>query len=151
MPEYWPRYRPRPPPARVPRATVRSDWRLQIQFGSFASSGTSAPEYASDLTCKNTYCHGNFAFQKSDADPDHAWIYTGSEITGENFSPKWTQVDGTQAACGTCHLLPPRGHFFEGQDPEAQTCGLVNCHESVYNEDGTLNPYLHINGEKNFK
>jgi len=123
----------------------------EIQFGTFASSGTGSPEYTADLTCKNTYCHGDFAFQKSDADPDHAWIYTGSEITGENFSPKWTQVDGTQAACGTCHLLPPRGHFFEGQDPEAQTCGLVNCHESVYNEDGTLNPYLHINGEKNFK
>lgn len=98
----------------------------------------------SDLTCSNTYCHGNFEFSKQDS--ENQWAYTDSVITGENFSPKWTLVDDTQAACGTCHLLPPTGHLNSGNDPEATTC--TNCHPAAYNEDGSLNKFTHINGEK---
>lgn len=103
----------------------------------------------SNLTCENNYCHGNFEFKKADVDPDFAFIYKADVITGENFTPNWNQVDGTQAACGTCHLLPPRGHLLEGTDPEAETCASNNCHPSAFNEDGTLNKFTHANGEKN--
>jgi predicted CxxxxCH...CXXCH cytochrome family protein len=42
------------------------------------------------LECSNTYCHGDFR-------------------GGNNFSPKWNVVDGSQDSCGTCHGLPPHG------------------------------------------
>ena len=118
----------------------------EMQFGTIASSGLSTPIYNSDLTCANTYCHGNFEFTNDN--PDLKWAYTEDVISGENFSPKWTQVDGSQAACGTCHLLPPVGHFNSGNDPEAKTCGLTNCHTNAYNEDGSLNTFTHIDGKK---
>ncbi|MCB0730280.1 MAG: hypothetical protein KDC88_04535 [Ignavibacteriae bacterium] len=103
----------------------------------------------SELTCSNTYCHGNFEFKKDDVEEGFEYIHKGEAIVGENFSPKWNQVDGTQAACGTCHLMPPRGHLLEGSDPDGITCSSNNCHPSAYNEDGSLNIYNHANGEKN--
>ncbi len=118
----------------------------EMNFGEIASSGLSVPQYNNmDLTCSNTYCHGNFQFSKDDS--ENQWGYTDSLITGENFSPEWTKVDSTQAACGTCHLLPPRGHLNADSDPTASTC--INCHSSAFNEDGTINKLTHINGEKN--
>jgi predicted CxxxxCH...CXXCH cytochrome family protein len=110
----------------------------EMQFGDFAASGLSQPTYNADLSCANTYCHGNFEF---------------GDIKGSNFSPVWNIVDGTQAACGTCHgkvndgeLIPtPEGHFGNF---EADAC--IGCHATAYNEDGTLNKFTHINGEPNF-
>ncbi|MBI1931784.1 MAG: hypothetical protein HYS24_04540 [Ignavibacteriales bacterium] len=101
-----------------------------------------------NYTCENNYCHGKFEFKKTDVDPEYAFIYKAEAITGENYTPNWTKVDGTQAPCGSCHLLPPRGHIFEGTDPEAETCASNNCHPSAFNADGTLNTLTHANGEK---
>ena len=117
----------------------------EISFGSIASSGSGSPTYNGDLSCSNTYCHGSFSFSK--AESESQWAYTDSIIIGENFSPIWNIVDDTQAACGTCHLLPPTGHISAGNDPEAITC--VNCHPAAYNEDGTLDKFTHMDGEKN--
>lgn len=118
----------------------------EMAFGSFSSSGGSTPTFdTNDLTCANTYCHGSFTFKKSDSESQ--WAFTDSVIVGENFSPIWNIVDGTQAACGTCHLLPPTGHINAGNDPEAATCR--SCHSTAYNEDGSLNKFNHINGSKN--
>ncbi|MBU1680193.1 MAG: hypothetical protein KKD86_15320, partial [Bacteroidetes bacterium] len=40
-----------------------------------AVSAISAPDYSySNLTCQNTYCHGNFEFLKSES--TNSWIYT---------------------------------------------------------------------------
>lgn len=110
----------------------------EMAFGAFSSSGLSEPSYNSDLSCANTYCHGNFEF---------------GNIKGNNFSPVWNIVDGTQAACGTCHgklngdgnLIPtPEGHFGEYTED-----ACIGCHPTAYNEDGSLNKSAHINGEPN--
>lgn len=122
------------------------EFPAEIEFGHFASSGSSKPIYNADLTCSNTYCHGNFEFSK--AESANQWAYSDSVIVGANFNPIWNKVDGTQAACGTCHgkdgTPTPTGHFGSFT---AEQC--INCHASAFNEDGTLNKFAHLNGEKN--
>lgn len=120
-------------------ATHSDGLPAEMSFSGIADSGLSTPVYNSDLSCSNTYCHGNFEY---------------GDIKGNNFSPIWNIVDGTQAACGTCHgringqgeiLSPtPEGHFGNFQ---AESC--KNCHPDTFNEDGSLNKFIHINGEAN--
>jgi predicted CxxxxCH...CXXCH cytochrome family protein len=51
------------------------------------------PAYSpADLSCTNLYCHGYFV---------------NGNLTN---SPTWNKVDGTQAACGTCHGNPTTGN-----------------------------------------
>jgi hypothetical protein len=69
------------------------------------------------LTCAN-YCHG-------------ATLHGGS-----NPTPSWTTVDGTQAACGTCHGLPPPAPH-PAASPVLTSCS--QCHGATMNADGTLN------------
>jgi predicted CxxxxCH...CXXCH cytochrome family protein len=59
---------------------------------------------------------------------------------GTNTTPRWTTVDGTQAACGTCHGLPPAApHVAIAQ------CDL--CHGAVVGPGPSITtPALHING-----
>ncbi len=119
-----------------------------IVFGNF-SSQNDIPSYNFDnLTCSDVYCHGNFEFKKEDS--EFQWIYADSLIQGENSTPVWNKVDDTQAACGTCHLLPPKGHLNEGADPNATTCGFSGCHAGIVNSEGEIiDKGLHINGEPN--
>jgi predicted CxxxxCH...CXXCH cytochrome family protein len=63
---------------------------VELTWGPLATAG-STPATGSGLTCTN-YCHG------------------ASLQGGTLTSPAWTQVDGTQAACGTCHGLPPAAY-----------------------------------------
>jgi predicted CxxxxCH...CXXCH cytochrome family protein len=57
---------------------------------------------------------------------------SGGAIT----APVWNKVDGTQAACGTCHGLPPAGsHPAVG----SATTGCATCHPETVNADGSLN------------
>ncbi|MBM4389008.1 MAG: CxxxxCH/CxxCH domain-containing protein, partial [Deltaproteobacteria bacterium] len=84
--------------------------------------------------CSNLYCHGNF-------------------VGGNNANaPKWTVVNGTKAACGTCHDLPPKTgkhpsnfgkHSFMGKN-------CSNCHNGFANDGATqiLQPDKHLNGAK---
>ncbi|MEI8259778.1 MAG: CxxxxCH/CxxCH domain-containing protein, partial [Deltaproteobacteria bacterium] len=59
---------------------------------------------------------------------------------GSNTTPNWTRADGSQAACGTCHGLPPGGTH-----PVSTRCEV--CHSTVMGAGGTfINPALHING-----
>ncbi len=72
-------------------AAVAAGTASRVTFGQLASG--SAPTAAWDprtAQCANTYCHG--------ATLDHG---------GSNQLPTWTTVDGSQAACGTCHGFPP--------------------------------------------
>ena len=90
--------------------------------------------------CANTYCHGNFSFPKSATQYDFA--YTADAMTGNNFTPTWTKVDGTQAECGSCHGLPPAGHFAVG----IEHCG--DCHIGVVDDAGhIIDQTKHINGK----
>ncbi len=101
------------------------------------------PVYDSNkLQCSNVYCHGNFTFYKDSS--SYSWIYTDSVITGNNFSPVWTKLDDTQAKCGTCHDLPPKGHLPETLD----ACG--NCHIGIVDSKGNIiDKSKHINGKIN--
>jgi predicted CxxxxCH...CXXCH cytochrome family protein len=89
-------------------------------------------------TCATSYCHG-------------------ATLQGGNLStPTWTTVDGTQAACGTCHGIPPptgrlsqihyQGPFMRLHDLHigvGYTCR--NCHPG-YGIDMTPNAAIHVNG-----
>ena len=95
---------------------------------------------ASTNKCSNTYCHGNFSFPKSAS--QWSFAYTADKMEGENFQPTWNKVDGTQAACGTCHGLPPRGHM------EADLRGCADCHTGVVDKYGNIiDKTKHMNGK----
>jgi predicted CxxxxCH...CXXCH cytochrome family protein len=81
----------------------------EVTFTGLALAKASTPDaWESNVatSCKGVYCHG--AKTK------------GGALT----QPAWTKVDGTQAACGTCHGAPPaQGH------PASKKCH--SCHNSV--------------------
>src|SRR5512137_2921413 len=102
-----------------------------VTFGPLAQSKGAAPTWSNpQATCSNVYCHGS--------------TLAGGSLT----APVWTRVDGTQAACGTCHGAPPpvsSGH-------PAVTGGLTacaTCHPGTVKPDGTIDVAggLHIDGK----
>ena len=100
------------------------------------------PSYnASTLKCSNTYCHGNWKIRKPNS--PSAFFFSDSVMTGSNYSPTWTGGP-FQAMCGTCHGLPPKGHFA------AAVSECVNCHGDVVNSSGAIiDRTKHINGKIN--
>ena len=94
-----------------------------VIFGSLANSGGAAPAWnRASATCASTYCHGG--------------TLSGGSIT----APQWTKVDGTQAACGTCHgLPPPTGRH---SDHSGRSCG--DCHGGSYTRT-SADPSRHVN------
>jgi hypothetical protein len=106
-----------------------------------ASNATFNPTTA---TCANTYCHGNFEFKKSDAVATNQFAYTADKIVGNNFTPTWNIMDGSQDSCGTCHGIPPTGHLY------APITACYLCHEGVVDANGNIiDKEAHINGNKN--
>jgi predicted CxxxxCH...CXXCH cytochrome family protein len=74
-----------------------------------------------DLSCKNTYCHGNFS-------------------NGNNYSPKWTKVGQGESNCGTCHNLPPKGNH-----PQLSFCSV--CHPQTVDANmKIIDKNKHMNG-----
>jgi len=127
---------------------VDSDLPAEVIFGNLAiHNGANAGYNFSNATCSDVYCHGSFEFLKDSAGAN-AWIYTDSLLVGSAYAPEWNKVDGSEAVCGTCHLLPPTGHQNTGNDPEATSC--VNCHPGVVDANGNIiDQTKHINGMKN--
>jgi predicted CxxxxCH...CXXCH cytochrome family protein len=107
------------------------DGELTVTFGGIAAQGVTVPPAwdRSTATCSSTYCHG------------------ATLAGGTNTAPIWTTVDGTQAACGTCHGIPPAvwGHEYP---PIHGNNACTFCHYDVANDRGTAitNPSLHVNG-----
>ncbi|MCC7382011.1 MAG: CxxxxCH/CxxCH domain-containing protein [Deltaproteobacteria bacterium] len=94
----------------------------ELAFSALATPENLTPSF-SGTTCSNVYCHG-------------VTLQGGFRTT-----PKWTQVDGTQAACGACHGLPPGGSHPQRTDCEA-------CHREELGPGRTfIRPELHINGQ----
>lgn len=120
---------------------IDNSLNAEVIFGSFSSSGVSAPSYNfSDNKCSNTYCHGNFEFKKENS--NYQFGYVDDKIIGNNYQPIWNKVDGTQGACGTCHGLPPKGHL----EVEPKSCGT--CHVGVVDKYGKIiDKSKHINGK----
>lgn len=119
-----------------PNVPTHQNGEVNVVWGPIAGQGT-YDDVA--YTCADTYCHGGTL-------PD-------DQGTPTNRTPVWTQVDGTQAACGVaCHSLPPGGMH----EPDPGPC--QDCHISVISSfdeqdpDQTifLAPELHINGQYNW-
>jgi predicted CxxxxCH...CXXCH cytochrome family protein len=69
-----------------------------------------------------TYCHG------------------ATLMGATNPTPRWTVVDGTEAACGACHGLPPGGDH-----PASDRCEL--CHAPTAGPNLTIaDPTTHVDG-----
>ena len=84
--------------------------------------------------CENTSCHGGVFPEGHASGATHA-------------APRWTRVDGSQAACGGCHGLPPPAPHPRGDlNP---TCSV--CHENIEPDNRTFRrPELHVDGEVTF-
>jgi predicted CxxxxCH...CXXCH cytochrome family protein len=101
-------------------------------------------------TCANTYCHGNFQFNKADAPSERQFAYTADQMIGNNKTVNWTNLDGTQAPCGSCHGTPdgyisPVGHI------KVSIHQCVACHSTVVDINGNIiDKTKHINGQINY-
>jgi predicted CxxxxCH...CXXCH cytochrome family protein len=113
---------------------------LTAAYSSY-QNGTGTYDYTT-YKCANTYCHGNFSFAKSSS--QYSFAYTADKIEGSNYQPVWNKVDATQAACGTCHGLPPKGHM------DATISSCVTCHPGVVDKYGKIvDKTKHMNGKIN--
>lgn len=89
------------------------DDKATVTFGALALAGGATPTYdAAKGTCASSYCHGGTL--KSNTQTNAAPL----------AAPKWTQVDGSFAACGACHGAPPAAPHPKGDD-----CG--QCHAAT--------------------
>ncbi len=95
----------------------------EITFGAMASKAGAKPAWTG-ATCTGVYCHG------------------ASTTGGAHTTPIWTQVDGTQSVCGSCHGMPPGGAHPPGTE-------CWNCHTMVKsgpNGPVITDPSRHIDG-----
>jgi predicted CxxxxCH...CXXCH cytochrome family protein len=123
-----------PSPAEVPMASARAR---------IASGGqTPSPAYdAQTGRCGNTFCHGTWQLQRS-ASPN-AFVYTDAVMEGARYAPAWNG-GAAEAACGTCHGLPPKGHIA------FPLTACIGCHDDVTDANGAiLNKAKHMNGKIN--
>ncbi len=90
--------------------------------GSLARNDGAVPAYdAATATCSGVYCHG------------------ATLSGGTTTAPAWTTVDGSQAACGTCHGTPPPG-------PHPLVTECLMCHPTATGPGVIVDPLLHVNG-----
>ncbi|MBK7583985.1 MAG: CxxxxCH/CxxCH domain-containing protein [Myxococcales bacterium] len=101
----------------------------ELTFSGVATTGGASPAYSGG-SCQNTYCHGA------------AWP-NGKPSGGPSTQPIWTKVDGSQAACGGCHSLPP-----PAPHPVAFVC--AGCHKNIDTSLKFLFPETHVDGLTTF-
>ena len=100
-------------------------------------------------TCATSWCHGGYSGIYTYYRDDGSGTLVGIDVpyAGRASAPTWNQVDGTQAACGSCHGLPPP----VGTWHSASHAGVYNacdlCHPGT-KPDGTgfTDPASHVNG-----
>ena len=110
-------------------AHIDGDGRAELAFGARAGVNGSVPVYDPQAnTCAGTYCH------------------SGGRL-GNQTVPVWTEVGTGQAACGTCHSLPPGE--ATGHPQVTLACSI--CHSSVVDADNNIiDTTLHLNGQTDF-
>lgn len=119
----------------------------EVNFDSLAkyNVASNAAYNPADSKCSNTYCHGNFAFTKANAPAERKFAYISDQITGNNKTVQFTKVDGSEAACGSCHGLPPAGHLVVAVNQ------CVSCHPTVIDENGKIiDKTKHMNGKVDY-
>jgi len=116
-----------------------------VQFGPLAtaSANPATPTWNGIATpnCSSVYCHGSFQWSGNGQG--------GTDVIGNLANaPDWTLGSG-QAACGTCHDLPPTNHIQNASivTNDAKTC--AGCHPKTVNADGSINVATgaHVNGQ----
>jgi len=96
------------------------------------------PSY-NTLRCSGTYCHGSWRLRR--ASSLNNWAFADSVMTGAAYNPSWTGGE-SEAECGSCHELPPRGH----QNQSA----CSSCHTGIVDASGVItDKSKHINGKVN--
>jgi predicted CxxxxCH...CXXCH cytochrome family protein len=112
-------------------AHLDGDGRAELSWGARATANGAVPVYDPEAhTCAGTYCH------------------SGGRL-GSQAVPVWTEVGSGQAACGTCHGLPPAQETGHPPMPEPLTCSI--CHSQVVDaENNIIDQTLHLNGQTDF-
>lgn len=101
---------------------VDSALPAELTFGQMATTDGASPGF-DGFTCGDVYCHG-------------ATLIAG----GTNTTPAWTNVGVGEAACGTCHGVPPA-------DPHPQNTSCSSCHTTMAADNTTfLAPERHVDG-----
>jgi predicted CxxxxCH...CXXCH cytochrome family protein len=99
-------------------------------------------------TCATSWCHGSYSgtFTYTFDDGSGTQVQKNFAYRGTPVTPTWTRVDGTQAACGTCHGTPPRGPVWHsGGHGGGNGCNL--CHPGVRSDgSGFVDPSHHLDG-----
>jgi len=94
------------------------DGTAKVAFGTLARTGGLAPSWSpTSGTCQNTYCHGT------------------SLAGGSRTTPSWTRVGAGEAACGTCHGVPPPAPHPAVADGIR---GCYACHPESVDAQGTI-------------
>src|SRR6185369_11251426 len=106
----------------VPERIPHSNGVVDVAFGPKARTGGATPTW-NGATCATVYCHGST-------------LGAG----GTNHEPQWTKVDGSQAACGSCHSIPPPASIGHVQ---STACG--SCHSGYTST--SVNVATHVNGK----
>lgn len=104
----------------------------ELRFSGVAVAFGAAPVYSGG-SCQMTSCHGG-------------GFPAGHPSGGALTTPSWTIVDGSQAACGNCHALPPPAPHPLPSYPCSE------CHKNVA-ADGLsfTRPELHVDGVVTFQ
>jgi len=110
--------------------------RAEVTFGGISAFAGASPRYdVATSTCSSSYCHGGWTFNR--ATSPYPFGFTAETMTGNAPDVVWTSVGTGQAACGTCHGLPPTNHW------DQTLC--QSCHPRGPN--GTFpDPATHIDG-----
>jgi predicted CxxxxCH...CXXCH cytochrome family protein len=91
-------------------------------FISLAQADGAQPQWDhTTATCSNVYCHGGGAKLATDLTPKLV------------RTPLWTQLG--QAACGTCHGIPP---LDPNHTPAMRLVDCAGCHPATMDATGTL-------------
>jgi predicted CxxxxCH...CXXCH cytochrome family protein len=99
----------------------------EVVFSGVALAQGAKPVYQNG-SCRSTSCHG-------------AVFPNGDPSGGNNTEPTWTRVDGTEAACGACHGIPPPPPHPNPTYP------CHSCHGDLADDDVTFtHPELHVDG-----
>jgi predicted CxxxxCH...CXXCH cytochrome family protein len=100
----------------------------ELVFSGVALANGASPRYENG-SCQMTSCHG-------------AVLQRAHASGGSNTTPVWTEVDGSQTECGSCHAIPPPApHPL----PDSYPCHA--CHFNLAEDDVTfIRPDLHVDG-----
>ncbi len=114
---------------------VDTDLPAEVTFGALAAARGAQPAWDGS-GCSDVACHGG-----GHVGAPAGAFGAGATMGGTNHAPSWTTVNGTQAACGTCHGLPP-----PAPHPARTDCNA--CHGDVIAADGTfVDGSKHVDGK----